>query len=127
MKTTYSAAQANAMAADCSITNNPVFSHGGTPLNSRNASQDDVWLSLAKYVPAVSSPVGELILDQHLCQAITLMIHRIVMVGAAMTMSILINGLRTSFLLKTRCSENAVAKNLHRLKIAKDNASEERT
>ena len=54
----YSAAQANAMAADCSITNSPVFSHGGTPLNSRNASQDDVWLSLAKYIPAVSSPAG---------------------------------------------------------------------
>ena len=54
----YSASQANAMAADCSITNSPVFSHGGTPLNSSNASQDDVWLSLAKYVPAVSSPVG---------------------------------------------------------------------
>ena len=27
-------------------------------LNNRNASQDDIWLSLAKYVPAVSSPVG---------------------------------------------------------------------
>ena len=37
---------------------NPVFSYGGTPLNNRNASQDDIRLSLAKYVPAVSSPVG---------------------------------------------------------------------
>ena len=46
------------MAADGSITNSPVFSHGGTPLNSSNASQDDIWLSLAKYVSAVSSPVG---------------------------------------------------------------------
>ena len=54
----YTAAQANAMAADCSITNSPVFSCGGTSLNNRNASQDDIWMSLAKYVPAVSSPVG---------------------------------------------------------------------
>ncbi|MBQ3343566.1 MAG: alpha/beta hydrolase, partial [Kiritimatiellae bacterium] len=54
----YTAAQANAMAADCSITNSPVFSCGGTSLNNRNASQDDVWLSLAKYVPAVSAPIG---------------------------------------------------------------------
>lgn len=54
----YTAAQANAMAANGSITNSPVFSHGGTPMNNRNASWDDIWLSLAKYVPAVSSPVG---------------------------------------------------------------------
>ena len=54
----YMAAQANAMVANGSITNSPVFSYGGTPLNNRNASQDDVWLSLANYVPAVSSPVG---------------------------------------------------------------------
>ena len=54
----YTATQANAMAADGSITNSPVFSYGGTPLNSRNASQDDIWLSLAKYVPAVSAPIG---------------------------------------------------------------------
>ena len=45
-------------AANGSITNSPVFSYGGTPLNNRNASQDDIWLSLAKYVPAISSPVG---------------------------------------------------------------------
>ena len=54
----YTAAQANAMAANGSITNSPVFSYGGTPLNNRNASQDDIWLSLAKYVPAISSPIG---------------------------------------------------------------------
>ena len=56
--TYYAAAQANAMVANGSITNSPVFSYGGTPLNNRNASWDDIWLSLAKYVPAVSSPVG---------------------------------------------------------------------
>ena len=54
----YAAAQANAMAANGSITNSPVFSYGGTPLNNRNATQDDIWLSLAKYIPAVSSPIG---------------------------------------------------------------------
>lgn len=54
----YTAAQANAMVENGSITNSPVFSYGGTPLNNRNASQDDIWLSLAKYVPAISSPVG---------------------------------------------------------------------
>lgn len=54
----YTAAQANAMAANGSITNSPVFSYGGTPMNNRNASWDDIWLSLAKYVPAISSPIG---------------------------------------------------------------------
>lgn len=54
----YTATQANAMVANGSITNSPVFSYGGTPLNNRNASQDDIWLSLAKYVPAISSPIG---------------------------------------------------------------------
>ena len=46
------------MAADCSITNSPVFSYGGTHLNNHDATQDDIWLSLAKHIPAVSSPVG---------------------------------------------------------------------
>lgn len=54
----YTATQANAMVANGSITNSPVFSYGGTPLNNRNASQDDIWLSLTKYVPAISSPIG---------------------------------------------------------------------
>ena len=56
--TFYAASRANAMVANGSITNSPVFSYGGTPLNNRNASWDDIWLSLAKYVPAVSSPIG---------------------------------------------------------------------
>lgn len=54
----YTTAQANAMVADGTITNNPVFSYSGTPLNNRNATQSDIWLCLAKYVPAVSSPIG---------------------------------------------------------------------
>ena len=53
-----SAAEANSMVANGSVTNNPVFSVVGTQLNNRNATQDDIWLSLAKHVPAVSSPVG---------------------------------------------------------------------
>ena len=53
-----SAAEANAMVEDGSVTNDPVFSIVGTQLNNRNATQDDIWLSLAKHVPAVSSPVG---------------------------------------------------------------------
>ena len=54
----YSATEANAIVASGAVTNRPIFSSSGTPLNNRNASQDDVWLSLAKYVPAISSPVG---------------------------------------------------------------------
>lgn len=54
----YSATQANAMVASGAVTNRPIFSCSGTPLNNRNATQDDIWLSLAKYVPAISSPVG---------------------------------------------------------------------
>ena len=54
----HSAAAANAMVEDGSVTNDPVFSIAGTQLNNRNATQDDIWLSLAKHVPAVSSPVG---------------------------------------------------------------------
>jgi hypothetical protein len=58
VQTYYTESQAHAMAENGSITNSPVFSCAGTPLNNRNASQNDIWLSLAKYVPAVSSPVG---------------------------------------------------------------------
>ena len=54
----YSATEASAMVASGAVTNRPVFSCSGTPLNNRNATQDDIWLSLAKYVPAISSPVG---------------------------------------------------------------------
>ena len=54
----YSAAVANGMVADGSITNNPVFAVAGTRMDDRNASQDEVWHALAEYVPAISSPVG---------------------------------------------------------------------
>ena len=46
------------MVADGSVTNNPVFNRGFAPMFDRNAPQDDQWLALAKYVPALSSPVG---------------------------------------------------------------------
>ena len=54
----YSATEANAIVASGAVTNRPIFSCSGTSLNNRNASQDDIWLSLAKYVPAISSPIG---------------------------------------------------------------------
>ena len=49
---------AAAMVADGSVTNTPVFNRGFSPMFDRNASLDDQWLALAKYVPAVSSAVG---------------------------------------------------------------------
>ena len=54
----YSSTEAVGMIADGSITNHPVFSCSGTALNNRDATWDDVRVSLAKYVPAISSPVG---------------------------------------------------------------------
>ena len=54
----YTVEQATAMVADGSVTNNPVFNRGFAPMFDRNASQDDQWLALAKYVPAVSSAMG---------------------------------------------------------------------
>ena len=54
----YMPTAAAAMVADGSVTNNPVFNRGFSPMFDRNASLDDQWLALAKYVPAVSSAVG---------------------------------------------------------------------
>ncbi len=54
----YSAAAAGQMMDNGSITNRPVFSCLDTQMDNRNATRDDVWRALAKYVPAVSSPVG---------------------------------------------------------------------
>ena len=54
----YSVLQAAVMVADGSVTNNPVFNRGFTPMFDHDMSQDDQWLALAKYVPAVSHPVG---------------------------------------------------------------------
>ena len=56
--TNYTPVAAAAMVADGSITNNPVFNRGFSPMFDCNASLDDQWLAVAKYVPAVSSPVG---------------------------------------------------------------------
>ena len=57
---TYSAQKANAMVADGSVINHPVFYHLGTEMNNRDASQDQIWRALAEYVPAVFSPVGRI-------------------------------------------------------------------
>ena len=54
----YSAAEANSLVESGAVITNPVFSVNGTQLNNRNATQDDIYLSLAKHVPAISSPVG---------------------------------------------------------------------
>ena len=55
----YSPEQAAAKVADGSITNNPVFNTvDALELLNSNATDGDVWLALAKHVPAVSSPVG---------------------------------------------------------------------
>ena len=54
----YDPEDAAEMLADGSITNNPVFNRDFSPMFDSAASQDDQWLAVAKYVPAVSSPVG---------------------------------------------------------------------
>lgn len=46
------------MVADGSVTNSPVFNRGYAPMLSPDATGDEVMYALAKYVPAVSSPVG---------------------------------------------------------------------
>ncbi len=54
----YSADEANEAVASGAVTNKPVFRCDGTPMGNRNATSNDVYLALAKYVPAVSSPIG---------------------------------------------------------------------
>ena len=54
----YTAAEAAEMVADGSVTNSPVFNRGYAPMLSPDATGDEVMYALAKYVPAVSSPVG---------------------------------------------------------------------
>ena len=54
----YSDADADRMVSDGSITGNSVFDRSYTPMFSPNATEDEVFMALAKYVPAVSSPVG---------------------------------------------------------------------
>ena len=59
---------ATAMVVDGSVTNNPVFNRGFSPMLSRSAAQDDQWLALAKYVPAVSSPLGGMLLREDIIE-----------------------------------------------------------
>lgn len=54
----YTDAEAADMVADGSITNNPVFNRGYQPMLEPDATQDEVMCTLAKYVPAVSNPIG---------------------------------------------------------------------
>ena len=54
----YTAAEAAEMVADGSVTNSPVFNRGYGPMLSPDVAEDEVMYALAKYVPAVSSPVG---------------------------------------------------------------------
>ena len=54
----YSASEASVMVADGTITNNPVFHCAGTQMDNPDATINDIYMALAKYVPAVSSAVG---------------------------------------------------------------------
>ena len=55
----YSASEASVMVADGTITNNPVFHCAGTQMDNPDATINDIYMALAKYVPAVSSPIGK--------------------------------------------------------------------
>jgi hypothetical protein len=68
----YSSTAANAMVADGSVTNNPVFNRDYEPMLATNATSDEVMYALAKYVPAVSSAVGGLALRDDLVTSIDL-------------------------------------------------------
>ncbi len=46
------------MVALGTIPDTPVFNRGYAPMFNRNATQDEVFMTLAKCVPAISSPVG---------------------------------------------------------------------
>ena len=55
----YSPAGAQAALANGTVTSKPVFDvSGASELMDSDASEDDVFLALAKHVPALSSPVG---------------------------------------------------------------------
>ena len=54
----YTSIEAANMVVDGSITNNPVFDRGYAPMLSGGASEQEVFTALAKYIPALSSPVG---------------------------------------------------------------------
>lgn len=49
----------DSVGVDCRITNKPVFdARGAGELVNPNATEDAVFLALAKHVPALSSPMG---------------------------------------------------------------------
>lgn len=55
----YSPEGAAAAVASGSITNRPAFATGGAAeMRDPDATEDDVFLALAKHVPALSSPIG---------------------------------------------------------------------
>lgn len=54
----FTAAYAAGLAATNAIPNCPVFNRGYAPMFDHGATQDEVFMALAKYVPAISSAVG---------------------------------------------------------------------
>ena len=54
----YTSTEALEMVTDGSITNNPIFNRGYTPMLTQRFNLAEEMCALAKYVPAVSSPVG---------------------------------------------------------------------
>ena len=49
---------ANEMVTLGEIAENPIFETVGTTLRKANATREEVYMALAKHVPAVSSPLG---------------------------------------------------------------------
>lgn len=59
----FSEAYAAGLVATNAVPNCPVFNRGYAPMFDRGASQDEVFMALAKYVPAISSAVGHVAVD----------------------------------------------------------------
>ena len=59
----FTAAYAAGLAATNAIPNCPVFNRGYAPMFDHGATQDEVFMALAKYVPAISSAVGHVAVD----------------------------------------------------------------
>lgn len=68
----YTPEEAASMVAGATVTNTPVFNRGYAPMLSRDASQEEVFMALAKYVPAVSSAVGGVHLDRNVDENINM-------------------------------------------------------
>ena len=57
--TNYPVDEAERMVSNGSVTNRPIFDvSGATEMMNHDAPDEDVFLALAKHVPALSSPVG---------------------------------------------------------------------